>query len=206
MRRPHASEHRGHCETTPCGFRLSVMARPKHRLERWQTLLAAALAAAAAIAVALIQVGGDASESVSSGATSSASSTPQAAPTSPAPSVAISTVTILSQPPPNMRLTGSAVGLSQYHDIYVIARPDTGEPNSHWIASSPVKAAGEGFWQVDFQLPPDVPMPCRFLALVLSGDRGNATPDPAGEVNTLAQILEEFGPDVVATSVEVVGP
>lgn len=179
---------------------------PRRRLENWQTLLAAALAAVAAVTVALIQTSGGDSREDSPRETTLTPSTTQGPPTSPAPSVSISSVTLVSEaPPPRVQVEGSAVGLSERHEIYVIARPSTAEEISRWVASSPARASRNGSWQVDLELPPDVPMPCRFLALALEGDRASKAPN-SDLVNSLVQILDKFGPDVLASSTEVVGP
>jgi hypothetical protein len=111
-------------------------------------------------------------------------------------------------PPPKVRVEGSAVGVPESHLIYVIARPQTGDQSSRWIASDPVTAALDGFWQVDLQLPPEVPMPCRFQALALDGDVGVVSEDPVNTDSeaTFEEILSLFSPAVLALSEEVVGP
>ena len=180
--------------------------RPGRRLERWQTLLAAALAAVAAIVVAVIQAVSDGDGD--DGGTESATK------------IAISSITLMSAtPPPLVRILGTATGLSSMDLIYVVARPETEvEPGSEagagtdsrahqdsdaagtgtaWFASDPARRADDGAWQVDFRLPADAVLPLRFVAVIYPGapaagpgspdDMGSVTPTgPPGGVGTSA--------------------
>jgi hypothetical protein len=186
--------------------------RGRRRLERWQTLLAAGLTAAAAIATAFIVA--SANRAANDG--SSARAEPA--------TVIIRSVTLVSSAA--LRIEGAATGFTSPHDVYVVARSDEDQAAAsggasasasnavaRWLAAGPADWLSDTSWQIDFPLPPNVPLPLSFIAVVEEITRpGIATncPPPGScapwSPEEALERLSARGPEDRRHSDEFIGP
>lgn len=188
--------------------------------ERWQTLLAALVTALAAVAVAVIAaLSGNGGSQSDQDPGQSPSTTSDAEPGE----LSIGSVTLLDSSAGGslMRIVGTAQGVGESADIFVVGRPSDASgddapaavpapaPSSDaavWLAAGPAERPTTTTWNVDFPVSDDVRRPLSFTAVVATF---SCPPDIACSPippEQVVEILERQGPEQFLQSEAFVAP